>query len=139
MGLSSRLSTGSYDSDQDSFFFSLSLSQTQMVCLNRCRAYLISLLSLSEYLHACLNWDWLIMCFCVCAHSCTCMCVYVYFSISTGWKHNRSLVPRQSTVVKTSEWVFVHGLHHVCAFWPQIKLNCHIWITETNTIILGDL
>lgn len=33
----------------------LSLSQTQMVCLNRCRAYLISLLSLSEYLHACLN------------------------------------------------------------------------------------
>lgn len=87
-----------------------------MVCLNRCRAYLISLLSLSEYLHACLNWDWLIMCLYVCVHSCTYMCVYVYFSISTGWKHNGSLVPRQSTVVKTSEWVFVHGLHHVCAF-----------------------
>lgn len=82
MGLSSRLSTGSYDNDQDSFFFSLSLSQTQMVCLNRCRAYLISLLSLSEYLHACLNRDWLIMCFCVCVcslmHMYVCVCVLQY-------------------------------------------------------------
>lgn len=38
---------------------------TVMVCFNRCRIYLIRLLILSEYLHACFNWGGQIMCFCV--------------------------------------------------------------------------